>query len=172
LLFFKAPSFILFVSKARVFLPNRYHERFERLLSSFLSGFAVTKMKDSFVKIAVLSVVMQGLYALTLYVPFYAFGPIAALKLDAAAAVILLTVSSVAFVLPVPGGLGTYHSLIILTLTKLYHVDLVTAGAYSLVTHEVGYILVTVVGLYYFMKDHVRVSEVTLGGQQGEHSPP
>jgi uncharacterized protein (TIRG00374 family) len=170
LLFFKAPSFILFVSKAQVFLPKKYHDRFERLLNSFLSGFAVSKMKDSFVRIAVLSFLMQGLYALSLYVPFYAFQPIAALKLDAAAAIILLTVSSFAFVLPVPGGLGTYHSLIMLTLIKLYHVDLVTAGAYSLITHEVGYILVTVVGLYYFMRDHVRVSEVTLGGQQGEHS--
>ncbi len=172
LLFFKAPTFILFVSKAKVFLPHRHHDRFDRLLNSFLSGFAVSKMKDSFFRIAVLSLVMQGLYALALYIPFYAFGPIAALKLDIGAAMVLLTVSSIAFVLPVPGGLGTYHTLIILTLTKLYGVDIITAGAYSLITHEVGYILVTVVGFYYFLKDHVHVSELTLQEQHGEHTTP
>jgi hypothetical protein len=32
--------------------------------------------------------------------------------------------------------------------------------SYSIVTHETGYLITTVVGLYYFIKDHIRISDV------------
>lgn len=172
LLFFKAESFVRFTSKLKIIVPTKYHERFDNIVKSFRSGFAVSKMRHSFLSIAVLSLVMQGLYALGLYVPFFAFPSMAGLRLDFGAPVILLTISSIAFVLPAPGGLGTYHSFMTFTLMKLYHIDNATALGYSLITHEVGYILVTVVGLYFFVKDHVRISEMTLQVTEGGNSQP
>jgi uncharacterized protein (TIRG00374 family) len=167
LLFFKAGAFSSIASRLKVVVPQKYHARFDGLMESFRSGLEVSKMKGSFFAIVVLSLLMQGLYALGLYIPFFAFSALAALKLDFGAAVILLTISSIAFVLPAPGGLGTYHTFMTFTLMRLYHVDSATALGYALVTHEVGYILVTVVGFYYFMKDHVRISEMTLQSPEG-----
>jgi hypothetical protein len=42
----------------------------------------------------------------------------------------------------------------------LYGVDPVTALSFAIITHEAGYIITTVVGLYYFIKDHIRFSDV------------
>jgi uncharacterized protein (TIRG00374 family) len=167
LLFFKARTFVSYAAKLRVLLPKKYHARFDSMLDSFQSGLAVSTMKESFFIIIVLSLFMQALYALGLYIPFFAFSSMASLNLDFGASIVLLTISSIAFVLPAPGGLGTYHSFMTFTLMKLYNVDNTTALSYSLITHEVGYILVTVVGMYFFVKDHVRISEATRQTPEG-----
>ena len=91
---------------------------------------------------------------------FFAFSSLSGHNLDLGASVILLTISTIAFALPAPGALGTYHSFLTAALIRLYGVDSVTALSFSIITHETGYILTTVVGLYYFIKDHIRVSDV------------
>jgi len=166
-LFFKAETFVRSASKLKVIMPKKFRGRFDSLLDSFQSGLAVSKMKESFFVIILLSLFMQALYALGLYVPFFAFSSMAALKLDFGASVILLTISSIAFVLPAPGAIGTYHSFMTFSLMKLYGIDNATALGYSIITHEVGYILVTIVGMYFFMKDHVHISEATRQPSEG-----
>jgi len=112
---------------------------------------------------------LQLTYAAGLYFPFFAFDSIARLNLNFGASVVLLTISSIAYVLPAPGAMGTYHSLLTLALVNMYGADRVTALSFSIVTHEVGYIITMVVGLGYFLKDHVRVSEIAL--QTAEEQP-
>ncbi len=162
-LFYKAGPLFSFLAKLKVLLPRKFRPKFDELVESFQTGLAVTKMKESFIAISILSLVMQGLYALGLYIPFFAFDSLAALRPDFGASVILLTISSIAFVLPAPGAMGTYHTFMTFALMKLYSVDNATALTYSLLTHEIGYVLTTVVGLYFFLKDHVHIAEITQG---------
>jgi glycosyltransferase 2 family protein len=171
LLFFKAETFILSASRLKILLPKKFRPRFDSLLESFQSGLAVSKMRESFFMIVGLSLLMQVLYALGLYVPFFAFSAMAPLRTNFGASVILLTISSIAFVLPAPGGIGTYHSFMTFTLMKLYNIDNATALGYAIITHEVGYILVTVVGMYFFMKDHVHISDATHQVPEGGVQP-
>jgi hypothetical protein len=110
--------------------------------------------------IIILSLLIYFFYALSLYVPFYAFSALAGHNLDFGASVVLLTISTIAFALPAPGALGTYHTFLTVALVQLYGVDKTTALSFSIITHEAGYIITTVVGLYYFIKDHIRVSDV------------
>jgi uncharacterized protein (TIRG00374 family) len=166
-LFFKAESLFGILNLFRPFVPKRYDERYQRLVDSFLSGFSVARRHDKFAAIIGLSFLMYFFYALGLYVPFYAFESLAGYNLDFGASVILLTISSIAFVLPAPGALGTYHSFMTISLVKLYGVDEITALSFSIVTHEAGYILTTVVGLFYFIKDHLKVSELALEATDG-----
>ncbi|HET9129373.1 MAG TPA: lysylphosphatidylglycerol synthase transmembrane domain-containing protein, partial [Terriglobia bacterium] len=160
LLFFKAKEFFLLLSRMKVFLPGRFRGRFDRLIESFQSGLAVSQLRSSMLVIVAFSLVIQALYALGLYVPFFAFDSMVALHLNFGAAVILLTISSIAFVLPAPGAMGTYQAFMTFTLVRLYGLDHATALGYSIITHEVGYILVTVVGLYFFLKDRVHIADV------------
>ncbi|MBI4428102.1 MAG: flippase-like domain-containing protein [Ignavibacteriales bacterium] len=167
-LFFRGESVFKLISSVTKILPHRTRERFDRIRDSFLSAFGVTKMKEHFAAIAVLSLLLQATYAAGLYLPFFAFDSIAQLKLNFGASVVLLTISSIAYVLPAPGAMGTYHSLVTLALVNLYHADRVSALSFSIVTHEVGYIITMIVGIGYFLKDHVRVSEVTLQTAEGD----
>ncbi len=159
-LFFKAESLFRLFGVLKRFIPSRFVGRYDELMSSFLSGFAVAKRHDKFAVIIVLSLLIYFFYALSLYVPFYAFGAIAERNLGFGAAVILLVISTIAFALPAPGALGTYHSFLTVALTQLYKIDPIVALSFSIITHEAGYIITTVIGLFYFMKDHLRFSEV------------
>jgi glycosyltransferase 2 family protein len=160
LLFFKGESLFRLLNLLKGIVPARFESRYQNLLDSFLVGFAVTKMPGKLLGIIVLSLLMYFFYALGLFVPFYAFSALTGHNLDFGASVILLTISTIAFALPAPGALGTYHTFLTVALIRLYGVDRTTALSYSIITHESGYIITTVVGLYYFIKDHIRVSDV------------
>ncbi|HWP81476.1 MAG TPA: lysylphosphatidylglycerol synthase transmembrane domain-containing protein [Bacteroidota bacterium] len=143
-------------------LPRRFESRIDGIVQSFVSGFAVSKMPEKFAPLAATSFLLWIVYALGLYIAFFAFDPIAELGLGFGASVVLLVMSALAFILPAPGAFGTYHSFLTLALVRLYGVNDVTALSYTILTHELGYVVVMVVGVYYFLKDNFKVSEVRL----------
>ncbi len=142
------------------FLPGRLKAKANEFLESFLSGLQISKMKGEFLRIGLLSLVMWGFYGLALYIPFLAFEDLSRFDLGYGAAVILLTVSAFAFILPAPGAFGTFHSFLSITLIQLYQVDSATALSYSIVTHETGYLIIMVLGIVYFLKDHLKIAEL------------
>jgi hypothetical protein len=160
LLFFKAELAFSLLRRVLVFLPEKGRHKIERMFDSFVSGFAISKHPGQFLIIIATSYLIWGLYLLLMYLPFYAFNMIGPHSLNFGSAAVLLVVSTVAFAFPTPSGFGTYHSFISFALTRLYHVDGVTALSYTILTHEVGVFLTTVIGLYYFFNDHIRVAEI------------
>lgn len=168
-LFFKVEEVFRFFAKAQSFLPAKYGKRIDALLESFYRGFEIVKIKKRFGIILLLSLTIQGLYALSMYEPFFAFSSMVKPSLDFGASVVLLVVSSIAWILPAPGALGTYHSFITVALVKLYNVDWTTALSYTIITHELGYIIVMVIAAYYYIRDHVSVQEIT-GSTNGTDS--
>jgi glycosyltransferase 2 family protein len=164
LLFFKAAFFFSLLKKLLVIFPKTIRLKFDELFESFLTGFGVAKRPGEFLMIIVSSYLIQGLYLLLMYIPFFAFDKMAGHSLDFGSAAVLLVVSTVAFAFPTPSGFGTYHSFTSFALTRLYHIDGVTALSYSILTHEVGVMLTMFIGLYYFFRDHLRVAEMVEGG--------
>ncbi len=43
-----------------------------------------------------------------------------------------------------------------------------TALSYAIVTHEVGYLVMMVMGVFYYFRDHIRMSELTNASSKGE----
>ena len=165
LFFFKAEFFLSLFRRLLVVLPDKLRMKIEHLFDSFLSGFAISKHPGQFFMIIVTSYIIWGLYLLLMYLPFYAFDMIGLHGLNFGSATVLMVVSTVAFAFPTPSGFGTYHSFTSFALTRLYHVDGVTALSYTILTHEIGVFITTVFGLYYFFKDNVRVTEVVSGAE-------
>ncbi len=163
--FFKAEYILSLMKRSLVLLPEKIRGKIEHMFESFISGFAIAKYPKQFAMIIITSYIIQGLYLLLMYIPFFAFDAMANHSLDFGSAAILLVVSTVAFAVPTPSGFGTYHSFTSFTLTQLYHVDAVTALSYSILTHEVGVLLTMVIGAYYFFRDHIRVTEIVVNGQ-------
>jgi glycosyltransferase 2 family protein len=161
LLFFKAEAFFRFLAKIIHFIPRKQREKSEVLLEKFYAGFAVAKSRSKFSMILFQSFLIWGLNALIMFVPFYAFAPLIKSGMDFGASVVLLVISSIAWILPAPGAMGTYHSFLKVAMVKLYGIDETTALSYAIITHEVGYLVVMVIGLYYYFRDHLQVSDVT-----------
>lgn len=159
-LFLKSESVARSAKALLVFVPARFREKVMGVFDSFVSGFRVSAMNEEFWRIGALSGLIWGLYAVGLYLPFLAYPDLDASGLDMNAAVVLLAVSSAAFVLPAPGAFGTYHSFLKYALVRLYGVDEVTALSYTIVTHELNVLTTTIVGAWFFLKDHLRVADV------------
>ncbi len=130
----------------------------ERVTHSFLDGFLFLKYPGQFLKIGVLSILVWVFYIIMTYLPFFAF-QLNQLGWDAA--LVIQAISSIGFIVPTPGGTGSYHYFVIQTMTKLYSVNEEVARSYATVTHAVGFIATTVVGIYYFFRDKLHVVEIS-----------
>ena len=137
-------------------LPAKLATRVEDMTHAFLDGSLFLTRPGRFLLIFVLSVMIWALYALMVYVAFIAYG---LQGLGFPAAVVILAISSIGMALPTPGGTGTYHILVSQALSQLFAVDPTVALSAATVTHATGFVGVTLIGLYYFIKDNVRVSE-------------
>ena len=134
-------------------LPRGARLRVDAQVHAFLDGFLFLKEPSSFAVIAVSGVLVWVLYILMTYVALFAFG---LGGLGMRAAVVLLTISSIGVAIPTPGSTGSYHAFTSQTLVRLYAVDPSVALGFATVTHAVGFIGVTLIGLYYFIRDRVK----------------
>ncbi len=160
ILFFKAETFFSVLKRITVILPERFRQKIDAQFSLFASGFSIANHPGKFFMILVTSFLIWGLYTLVMYIPFGAYHIMETHALGLGSATILMVVSTVAFIFPTPSGLGTYHSFTSYALVHLFGIDPLTALSYSVLTHESGFIVTTIIGLYYFLRDQVRVAEV------------
>jgi hypothetical protein len=168
LLFFKAEALFRFLAKVLRFLPDKQKEKAEIILDKFYTGFAVAKLRDQFGVILFQSFFIWALNALIMFVPFFAFAAIIKKpEMDFGASVVLLVISF-AWILPAPGAMGTYHSFLKVAMVKLYGIDETTSLSYAIITHEVGYLVVMVIGIYYYFRDNLRVSDLTSASSKEE----
>ncbi len=140
----------------------------ERITHSFLDGFLFLKEPKNYFMIGILSILVWVFYIIMMYLPFYAFGLTARYGLDLGSALVVQAISSIGFMLPTPGATGSYHYFVVQTLTKLYGVDMEMARSYATVTHAVGYVSTTLVGIYYFISDKLHLADVAAGARAQE----
>jgi len=107
--------------------------RLKRQMHGFSSG--VSTIKDMRGKgwFVLHTLLIWGLYYLTVYLCFFAIQ--ATSDLTALAGLTLLAVGSLGILAPVPGGIGTYHFLTIITLRELYGIASEPATSYAYITH-------------------------------------
>lgn len=142
------------------YLSPRKASLIEHITHSFLDGFLFLKEPRSYFIIGILSILIWMLYIVMMYLPFYAFGLIEKYSLDIGTAIVIQAISSIGYLMPTPGATGPFHYFTIESLTRLYGVDKELAVSYATATHAVGYIGVTLIGVFYFFKDNMKFSEV------------
>ncbi|HUL45224.1 MAG TPA: lysylphosphatidylglycerol synthase transmembrane domain-containing protein [Bacteroidota bacterium] len=157
--------FMNFLSR---FLPKKYADIVSRITHSFLDGFLFLKDRRSYAMIVFLSAMVWIFYIIMMYLPFLAFGLTRDHGLDWNAALVIQAISSIGFMMPTPGATGSYHYFVIESMTKLYGVNMEIARSYATVTHAVGFLATMVVGLYFFLKDKLHLSEFSGGASVPE----
>lgn len=142
-------------------LPASWEKRLRWIVHAFLDGFLFVKRPAVAVEILLMTGVIWGLYLASMYAAFFGFGLQSQLGLGAGW--VTLAISSIGVAIPTPGSTGTYHAFTSQTLTRLFHVDDAVALSYATATHAVNFIGVTVIGLYFFLKDNMSLSEAVKG---------
>ena len=117
------------------------------LLETFIRGLASLHTPSAYLEILISSIILNIGYILLVYESFLAFGfhrpP---LELGASAALVIMAISSLAFIAPIPGGTGTYHFLFARSLHLLYAVPHAAALACATVVHIVCNLTYVVIG--------------------------
>lgn len=145
-------------------LPERFARRLQAIGHSFLDGFVFLIRPGRFLIISVLSILVWGLYVMAMQVSFYAFGLQPELGLRSA--IVIQAIASIGFAMPTPGATGTYHYFTSMALVSLFKVPSDIALSFATVTHGIPYVGVTIIGLYYFFHDHIKVSDAVESGQE------
>jgi hypothetical protein len=149
------------IKKFTSVLPKKIAGKIETLIVAFVEGLLVIKNPKSYLNIILGTILLWLAYTMQYYVPFYAFNMIGTYSLTIMSALILNCILAIGIMIPVPGATGTYHAFCIQALTGLFFVDVATAAAYGTVTHAVGLIGITVIGLVFFLKDNIKLSNIT-----------
>lgn len=145
------------VGRVARFLPAGISTRLDRVVHSFLDGFEFIRRPRGFAAILITSVLVWLLYGVMTYVSFFSFG--LEHSLGFGAAIVVLAISSIGIAIPTPGATGGYHWFAAQSLIGLFHVSNETALSFAAVTHAVGFVGATVVGLYYFLHDHINIKD-------------
>jgi len=146
----------LLLKPLRSILPRELSARIDSVFHAFLDGFLFLKVPANFIAIAASSVIVWFLYILMIYLAFFAFG---LGNLGFRGAVVVQTISSIGVAIPTPGSTGSYHAFTSQSLSRLFKVDPEVALGYATVTHAVSFIGVSLVGLYYYVRDQITVAD-------------
>ncbi len=139
---------------------ERRSKLIEHITHSFLDGFLFFKSSQNYLIFIFTTILIWGLYVIMMYLPFYAFGLVEKYNLDMGSALVVQAISSIGILIPTPGATGPYHYFTIQTLTQLYGVEDDLARSYAAVTHAIGFIGVTMLGIYFFLRDNLKITEV------------
>ncbi len=113
--------------------PNTAAFKIKRQLKGLIGGFNTIRTMKGKVWFLGYTILIWGFYFLTVYLCFFALPSTA--HLTPIAGITLLAVGSLGILAPVPGGIGTYHFLTIISLTELYSLATEPATSYAYITH-------------------------------------
>jgi len=140
-------------------LPARVFEKVERIARSFLQGFQALRKSEHYLKVSIFSILVWLLYAGTVYVSFFAFDLPQDYQLNVAAGLVVLVTVSIGIMIPSsPGFVGTYHWFCMQSLA-LYGVPHSKALSFAVISHALNTLPFTVIGLLYFWKENLHLSE-------------
>mgnify|MGYP000229960904 FL=1 len=149
-------KFVSLLSRFIGIFDRKLAVRFKDVLSSFINGFEAIRHRGVHWQIILLSFLIYLCYIFAAYVALFAF-EIERAKIGFFTALVIFVVSTVGFIIPTPGGVGSYHSLITGALVGLYGIKHEVALGYAVLTHGVGYIINGLFGFYFAFKKQVKI---------------
>ena len=128
------------------------------LISNFILAYEKMNFKQ-FIYSNLLGIIIWIIYWINVDIIFQAFG----VNVDWYQSLLVLIVSSLTLSIPsLPGALGTFHLAVKLTLSSLSIIDENLILPFVTILHGYGYLLLTILGFYYFMLDKdVGINQLT-----------
>ena len=119
------------------------------LISNFILAYEKLNF-NQFIYSSLLGIIIWIIYWINVDMIFKAFGA----HVYWYQSLLILIVSSIALSIPLlPGALGTFHLAVTLTLSSLFIIDENLILPFVTILHGYGYLLLTIIGLYYFILD-------------------
>lgn len=132
-------------------LPKKFAAKVESIVISFLTSFRLLRSGKRVGVVTLYTALIWLVYIFTMYVPFFAFSFGSRLHLGFYDAFLLILVTTIAWIIPSPGGMGVYHLFVSQALMIISNVPKAEALTYASLTFLFGYIAITIVGSIFTM---------------------
>jgi uncharacterized protein (TIRG00374 family) len=171
IMIFSAGKTVRMIYRITARLPEKLRTSIDRAAAEFANGLRGVRASGA------LPVVLGTLgiwvfYVLSMFAWLYAFPEHSITSVGLIGAFFLRVVSGVAFLIPSPGGTGSYHYFISQALFRIFSVPLPAAIAYATLTHAAMYILTTVTGLVFLATEGISLKNFgKLAKASEDHSP-
>jgi len=119
-------------------------QRLLPVVQQFLAGLSAVRSSPHWGQILVSTLAIWALYVIAAWIPFRFLGLSWQPSWVEAYAIMLL--GALGFLVPTPGGVGAYHYVMVLVLTRLYPLGADEAAAYAVFSHGAQLVLYTIVG--------------------------
>ncbi len=151
------PTIKFFLDKVIKPFSEKIYIKLADLFEKFRQGFAIIKRPSKYARIAVESIFIWILYALPLYLLFFAFGFENTYSLGIEDALLLVIVSGIGVTIaPTPGAIGVYHYLVTTALVQLYGIDSETGLAFATVAHAASKLMELLLGGMFFIRENIK----------------
>ncbi len=128
--------------------PEKIKKPVYRAASEFASGLRGVRASGA-LPVVIGTAGIWLFYVLSMYAWLFAFPDRSIVAVGIIGAFFLRVVSGIAFLVPTPGGVGSYHYFISQALFRIFSVPLASAIAYATVTHAAFDLLTTILGLIF-----------------------
>ena len=113
--------------------------------------------KEALLPVTVLSIFIWSIYLFDVYLLQYAFQ----FNLSFFQVLMILVLSSIALAIPsAPGMIGTFHAAVKYSIVDLFGFAPNDGNSFAIFMHAYGYILFTLLGAYYFMKNQFHTQAI------------
>ena len=151
---FRIPSwaivvFILIIGGAVTLYLLRKNKKLKKILIGFKEGLLSVFRLENKLLFIFYSLAIWGLYCFMSYCVIKAFPETEALGFRAV--LTLFAIGSIAMAAPLPGGAGSYHTLVPLGLVMLYHLPQADAIAFTFIFHAWQTLIMIVAGVVSFI---------------------
>ncbi len=151
------PTIKFFLDKVVKPFSEKIYLKLADLFDKFRQGFAIIKRPSKYARIALESIFIWILYALPLYLLFFAFGFETTYSLGIEDALLLVIVSGIGVTIaPTPGAIGVYHYLVTTALVQLYGIDSETGLAFATVAHAASKLMELLLGGVFFIRENIK----------------
>lgn len=142
------------LTKILVSIVSRVSEKLAQKLSylfeMLITGFASLKGLNNILVTIFLTIIILLFYSLNSYFSFFIFGMQNNSAVNFGMAWIVMSISSIGVIIPTPGGMGSYHTIVKSILVLLYGFGEGISLAYAVITHIVSYIIFIICALFFF----------------------
>jgi uncharacterized protein (TIRG00374 family) len=157
LLAFYPPLFEGFLHKVVKPITGSKFEKILGIYDKFKDGFSIVRTPSRYLKLFIESILIWLVYAVPLYILFFAFPGLDSYGLNFGDSIFLLVVAGVSVtVAPTPGALGIYHILVQTALVELYGIPGDLALAYATVAHAISKATEIIFGAVFFSRENIK----------------
>ena len=152
----KTAKVIHFIARS---LPKRFEQSIENSAIRIEEGLRGVRYGSGLPVIAG-TLGISALYTCSMYISSLAFPSTQLNHLGIVGCFLLQSMSGIAYILPSPGGTGTYHFLVSQSLAAIFGVPPESAIAFATLTHASNYIFTTAVGFSFMAADGISIATV------------